>query len=145
MHIGRHLAEVRGPWAEEDGLPFRESRTTRLGRVEPGDEDSEDDYVEDELELMERRRLEAIQSERRRPRHYYKADSRYVNGASQAFSSLPLNSIQLNLSRDWGRSNISKLHNNNMLAYELSSHELSSQYCIQFHVFPCLTPLHDGQ
>ncbi|XP_046882836.1 centrosome and spindle pole associated protein 1-like isoform X4 [Hypomesus transpacificus] len=76
VHIGRHLAEVRGPWAEEDGLPFRESRTTRLGRVEPGDEDSEDDYVEDELELMERRRLEAIQSERRRPRHYYKADSR---------------------------------------------------------------------
>ena len=34
-HWGHHLAEGRDPWAEEAGLPFRESRTTTLGRVQP--------------------------------------------------------------------------------------------------------------
>ena len=33
--MGHHPAEGRGPWAEEGGPPYRESRTTRLGRVEP--------------------------------------------------------------------------------------------------------------
>ena len=33
--LGHNLAKGRGPWAEEAGPPFRERRTTRMGRVEP--------------------------------------------------------------------------------------------------------------
>ena len=36
-HWGHDLVVGRDPCAEEAGPPFRESRTTRLGRVEPVD------------------------------------------------------------------------------------------------------------
>ncbi|XP_046891194.1 uncharacterized protein LOC124477447 [Hypomesus transpacificus] len=66
-HWGQHLAEGRGPWAEEGGPPDRESRTTRLGRVGPVERRAptyQEELEQQIQEKQERRRLEKAERDR---------------------------------------------------------------------------------
>ncbi|XP_062329398.1 centrosome and spindle pole-associated protein 1-like [Osmerus eperlanus] len=60
-HWGHHLAESRGPWAEEGGPPFRESRLEPVERRAPTYQEELEQQIQEKQEC---RRLEKVERDR---------------------------------------------------------------------------------